>query len=102
MTGTLYMLTGGMLFVIGVFGLIFLPHLLRKILSLNVSGVGIFLFLVASAYRGDGVAPDPVPHALVLTGIVIAVSATAILLFLAARLYAIRGTLDLGGSEEDS
>ena len=44
--------------------------------------------LIAVAYRGPGVAPDPVPQALVLTGIVVAVSATALALALARRLTA--------------
>jgi multicomponent Na+:H+ antiporter subunit C len=42
--------------------------------------------LVAVAYRGLEKAPDPIPHALVLTGIVVAVSATALALTLGQRL----------------
>jgi multicomponent Na+:H+ antiporter subunit C len=42
--------------------------------------------LVAVAYRGLDQAPDPVPQALVLTGIVVAVSATALALALWSRL----------------
>ncbi len=45
------------------------------------------MMLIAVAYRGPGVPPDPVPHALVLTGIVVAVSATALALALARRLH---------------
>ena len=41
--------------------------------------------LVATAYRGPEVAADPIPHALVLTGIVVAVSATALGLALERR-----------------
>jgi multicomponent Na+:H+ antiporter subunit C len=51
----------------------------------NVVGAGIFLLLVALARRA-GDAPDPVPHALVLTGIVVAVSFTGLGVLLAARL----------------
>jgi len=46
----------------------------------------VFHVLVAVAYRGIDRAPDPIPHALVLTGIVVAVSATALALALARRL----------------
>jgi multicomponent Na+:H+ antiporter subunit C len=53
----------------------------RNVLSLNVMSSGVFLFLVSIAYRRDG-PPDPVPHAMVLTGIVVAVSATALALIL--------------------
>jgi multicomponent Na+:H+ antiporter subunit C len=41
---------------------------------------------VAIAYRGPAQAPDALPHALVLTGIVVAVSATALALALGRRL----------------
>lgn len=49
-------------------------------------GGGVFHVLVAVAYRGLDTAPDPVPQALVLTGIVVAVSATAFALALGQRL----------------
>jgi multicomponent Na+:H+ antiporter subunit C len=62
--------------------------LLQRIVAVNVMGSGVFLMLIAVAYRGPGVAPDPVPHALVLTGIVVAVSATALALALVRRLHA--------------
>ena len=55
-------------------------------LAINVCGAGVFLVFVALAYRGPGLAPDPVPHALVLTGIVVAVSATALAVALGRRL----------------
>jgi hypothetical protein len=55
-------------------------------LAINVMGAGVFMMLIAVAYRGPDLAPDPVPHALVLTGIVVAVSATALALALARRL----------------
>jgi multicomponent Na+:H+ antiporter subunit C len=66
----------------------FLVHdpLLRKLIALNIMGAGVFHVLIAVAYRGDIAPPDPVPHALVLTGIVVAVSATALALILGARL----------------
>ncbi|MFZ0256081.1 MAG: NADH-quinone oxidoreductase subunit K [Gammaproteobacteria bacterium] len=60
--------------------------LLRRVLAINIAGAGLFLLLIAVAYRGSGVLPDPVPHALVLTGIVVAFSATAVALALGRRL----------------
>ena len=50
-------------------------------------GTGVFMLLISIAYRGPDVAPDPIPHALVLTGIVVAVSATALALALVRRLH---------------
>jgi multicomponent Na+:H+ antiporter subunit C len=81
-----YALAGVLLFGAGMSGLFFCPDVLRKILAVNLAGSGVFLVLVAMARRQPGVPPDPVPHALVLTGIVVAVSATAVALALYRRL----------------
>ena len=78
----IYGLTGLLLFVVGLNGLITCAQLLRKILAVNIMASGVFLFLVTLGY-GDVV--DPVPHALVLTGIVVSVSSTAVALALACR-----------------
>ncbi len=83
----LYAMAGAFLFVIGLYGLIAQAHLVRKIISLNITGSGIFLILVALARRTPGSPPDPVPHAMVLTGLVVAVSATAFALMLARRVF---------------
>jgi multicomponent Na+:H+ antiporter subunit C len=58
-------------------------------------GSAVFMLLVAFARR-DPDFVDPVPHAMVLTGIVIAVSTTAFGLALARRLYRLTGRLILG------
>lgn len=77
---------GLILFVLGLWSFLVHPTLLRKLIALNIMGSGVFHVLIAVAYRGDQLAPDPVPHALVLTGIVVAVSATALALALGNRL----------------
>jgi multicomponent Na+:H+ antiporter subunit C len=87
MTATiLYGLAGIGLFVLGFYGLIIYPILLRKILAVNIMGGGVFMVLVAIAYQGSDSRPDPVPHAMVLTGIVVAISATALALTLSERI----------------
>ena len=92
MTFTIYAPCGVLLFVLGLRGLIVLPHLMRRILAFNVMGSGAFLFLVSLADRNAS-APDPVPQALVLTGIVVSVSITALALALIRRLDMVgRGT----------
>ena len=80
-----YALTGVGLFTLGLYALIKHRHLLRKILAINVMGSGVFLVLVALSTRVQQ-APDPVPHAMVITGIVVAISATALALALMLRL----------------
>jgi multicomponent Na+:H+ antiporter subunit C len=91
----LYALMGVALFSIGLYGLLAHAHLLRKVLALNFMGSGVFAVFVATAWRGPQVPPDPVPHALVLTGIVVAVSATAFALALIRRVHAETGRAHL-------
>lgn len=94
-TVLLYALTGTGLFTLGLYALIVHAHLLRKILAINVMGSGVFLVLVALGGRTAGGPPDVVPHAMVITGIVVAVSATALALALALRVQAATGRPEL-------
>lgn len=89
-----YALLGIALFCLGLFGLILQSHLLRKILGINIMGSGIFMVLIALASR-DPNAADPVPHAMVITGIVVAVSATALALVLMLKLKEASGAVQL-------
>lgn len=77
-TAALYGLTGVVLAATGLRAALLQPEVIRKILAINVMGVGVFLMLIATAYRGPSAPTDPVLHALVLTGIVVAVAATAL------------------------
>lgn len=88
-TAMIFGLTGVALFALGLRGALLHSSLLARILAINVCGAGVFLAFAAVAYRGQAEAADPVPHALVLTGIVVAVSATALALALARRLQAV-------------
>ena len=84
----MYALTGCLLVALGLRTALLHASLLHRVLALNVMGAGVFMLLIAVAYRGPGLPPDPLPHALVLTGIVVAVSATALALALARALHA--------------
>lgn len=95
----IYALTGLALFVSGVAGIILQSHLLRKILGFNIMGSGAFLVLVGLGQR-DGIA-DPVPQAMVLTGIVVAIAATSLALALARRLLNLTGEMRLPGKSSD-
>jgi multicomponent Na+:H+ antiporter subunit C len=81
----LFLSTGGVVVVLGLIGLVASADLVRRVLAFNVTGSGIFLIFVTAAWRSNPQSPDPVPHALVLTGIVVAVSITAVALALARR-----------------
>jgi len=89
-TQLLYALAGVGLFAIGLRATLLHHLLLPRLLALNVCGAGVFLIFIAIAYAGIEGMPDPVPHALVLTGIVVAVSATAMALALGRRLENIK------------
>lgn len=91
----LYAFAGAALFVIGLHALIRHAHLLRKIVALNVCGSGVFLIIGALAKRTAEGTPDPVPHALVITGIVVAIAATALALGLMLRLVEWTGSAEL-------
>jgi multicomponent Na+:H+ antiporter subunit C len=98
----IYAFTAVLLFTLGLHRLVTDANLLRKVLSVNVMGGGIFLLLVATAYRNRSPLPDAVPHAMVLTGIVVAVSMTGFSLILVRRLEAETGKVVLDEIEEDS
>jgi len=89
-TSSLYGLLGIALAALGLHAAILQRDTLRRILAINVLGVGVFLLFIATAYKGPDATPDAVPHALVLTGIVVAVAATALALALLRRLEANR------------
>lgn len=89
----LYALAGVGLCGIGLAGFLLLSHLLRRLLAFNLIGSGVFLVLVGLAQHRDG--PDPVPQALVLTGIVVAIAATALAIVLIRRYYHLTGRTSL-------
>ncbi len=95
--GTLFGLCAAALIGLGLYGLIANPHPLRKILAFNVVGSGVFLLFGAIAYRGAaaGFGGDPVPQALLITGIVVAFSATALAVALLLRLFDESGSATL-------
>ena len=96
-----YVCAGVGVFAIGLFALIREPHLFKKILAVNVMGSGVFLILIALAARSPDGVPDPVPHAMVLTGIVVSVSATAVGLALAKKYHHMTERTSMPGEEDE-
>ena len=90
MTGTIFVLVAAAIFGLGVHGLLVSAHIMRKLLALNLMLSALFLLLIVVPATIDG-RPDPVPQALVLTGIVIAISTTAFALALMVRLFRKQG-----------
>ena len=94
---TLYGLCSAGLIGLGLYTLIVNPQPLRKILAFNVIGSGVFLLFGAIAHRGAAVGwgGDPVPQALLITGLVVAFCATALAIGLLLRLFDAAGSVSL-------
>lgn len=96
------------LFGIGFGNLLLQSNLIKKIIGLNIMDTAIYLFLAEKGYISGRVAPivtdgvqsmetyiNPIPSGLVLTGIVVSVSVSALMLSITIRLYQRYQTLDL-------
>jgi multicomponent Na+:H+ antiporter subunit C len=94
---TLFGLCAAALVGLGLYGVITNPQPLRKILAFNLIGNGVFLLFGAIARRGAaaGFGGDPVPQGLLITGIVVAFSATALAIALLLRLFDESGSTTL-------
>ncbi len=94
---TLFGLCAAVLVGLGLYGLIVSPQPLRKILSFNLIGNGIFLVCAVIARRGAGagMGGDPVPQALLITAIVVAFAASALAVALLLRLFEETGSATL-------
>ena len=96
------------LFCIGFSTMMLHKNLIKKIIGMDMMDAAIFLFLASQGYIEGRVAPivvngvqsveayiNPIPAGLVLTGIVVSVSVTALMLALAVRIYYRYHTLNL-------
>lgn len=79
-----FLLVGAVLMALGGVRLLTASDLVVRLVALNIAGGGGLLVLVALAARSE--VPDPVPHALALTGIVITVAVTGVGLALVRRI----------------
>jgi multicomponent Na+:H+ antiporter subunit C len=88
-TVTLFGLCGSVLVGLGLYGLLTHPQPLRRLIGFNLMGSGIFLIFGVIARRGGAAAvgADPVPQALVITAIVVAFAATALVVALLLRVF---------------
>ena len=97
-----------LLFGIGLTNLLVQKNLIKKIIGLNIMDTAIYLLLATQGYIKDRMAPiivngntdpnlyiNPVPSGLVLTGIVVSVSVSVLMLALTIRLYKRYHTLNL-------
>jgi multicomponent Na+:H+ antiporter subunit C len=102
----MYYFASLVLFIIGFHTILTHSNIIKKIMGINIMETAIFLFFVSIGYIKGGQAPiflegasndafvNPIPSALILTGIVVAMSVTAYGLSLAIKLYGFYGTLN--------
>ncbi|MCM1287355.1 MAG: cation:proton antiporter subunit C [Clostridium sp.] len=96
------------IFGIGFTTLLLNKNLIKKIIGFNLMDNAVYLFLASKGYIESRKAPivvdgvrdmeayiNPIPAGLVLTGIVVSVSVTAIMLALTVKLYRRYHTLDI-------
>ncbi|MDX1609533.1 MAG: NADH-quinone oxidoreductase subunit K [Halofilum sp. (in: g-proteobacteria)] len=85
MTPIVFPVTAALLFAIGLYGVLTRARLIQRLLAVNLMASAIFLFLIVTSTGGPH-GPDPVPQAMVLTGIVVALSTMAYALVLIRHL----------------
>jgi len=100
-----------LLLLIGLHGMLIRPNLVKKLMAMNVMQVAVIMFFISLAVKTGGTAPielhgdghttpqaaayiNPLPHALMLTAIVVGVSTTGVALALLIRIYRHYGTLE--------
>ena len=96
-----------LLLLIGLHGMLIRPNLVRKLMAMNILQVAVIMFFIALAHKTGATAPievkglhavsdyiNPLPHALMLTAIVVGVSTTGVALALLIRIYRHFGTLE--------
>ena len=101
------------LFGLGVYCILAKRNIIKIIVGLIIAECAVNLFFVLIAYRRGGQAPiltpgvegrvpmaDPLPHALVLTAIVIGLATTALMVAIAMRIYQKYGTYDIAEIRE--
>jgi multicomponent Na+:H+ antiporter subunit C len=100
-----YYLVAVILFVIGTHTMLTHANMIKKVIAMNIMDTSVFLLFVAIGYVRGGQPPiissgsdtlyiNPLPGALILTGIVVAVSVTAYALSLIVKIHRYYGTVD--------
>ena len=109
LTGHLYYWLSAVLLLIGLHGILARTNLVRKLMAMNVMQVAVIIFFIAISAKSGATAPialdhdvslvaeayiNPLPHALMLTAIVVSVSTTGVALALLIRIHRRYGTLE--------
>ncbi|HLE08906.1 MAG TPA: cation:proton antiporter subunit C [Thermodesulfobacteriota bacterium] len=92
------------LMMIGFYAMIAKENLIKKIIGMNIFQTAVFLFYISAGKVRGGTAPilwekavlydNPLPHTLMLTGIVVSVSTTAVAFAIVIKIYREYGTIE--------
>ncbi len=96
------------LLAIGLYGMLGKRNLIKKLIGMNIFQTAIFLFFIEGATKQGGTVPvidemigmkaaqyiNPLPHVLILTGIVVGLSLTGVALAFLIYIYRAYKTLD--------
>ncbi len=96
------------LFFVGLFGLLTRKHLIKIFMSIAIMETAVFLLFIGLSYKENFIAPiidslhvnvsimnDPIPHAMILTAIVIAMAVLALGVSFAIEYYKLTGKTDI-------
>ena len=105
-TKGIYMLTL-ILFFLGVYGMIMCRNYMKKLMSMNVMQVAVIFFFLCFGQKTGGTLPilqteltnpdlyiNPLPHALMLTAIVVSLGTTGVALALLIRIKETYGSVE--------
>jgi multicomponent Na+:H+ antiporter subunit C len=107
-SGTVEYLLTIVLLLVGLYGIVARQHFLRKLMAMNILQVAVIVFFIALSAKSGATVPvviedgheinvasyvNPLPHALMLTAIVVSVSTTGVALALLIRIRRRYGTL---------
>ena len=98
----------GVLLLIGLYGIFAASNLIRKLMAMNILQTAVIVFFITLAAKTGAQPPlapkydpalaadyvNPLPHALMLTAIVVGVSVTGVALALIIRIHRRYGTLE--------
>lgn len=108
-SGQLHYWLSAALLLIGLYGMLAKPNLVRKLMAMNILQVAVIIFFISLAAKSGATVPiavegdearvatayvNPLPHALMLTAIVVSVSTTGVALALLIRIHRRYGTLN--------
>lgn len=101
------------LMMIGLYAMIAKSNLVKKVVGMNIFQTAVMLFFISTAYKKGGTVPiilhphgaehhaikaaeyiNPLPHALILTAIVVSVATFGVALALAIKIYRQHRTLE--------